>query len=136
MAGAKEMDERAIRLHLEEVSLALLTNEEEHEVLHNLVKGYEGWLRLHGTQNGHAEPGQLALPVSDQGGTIGWRTAVRDAVQKAHGEPIHSKEIFLRAKAAGLRTTAKNPVGIVDLMASRIRGIKKVGPRMWKWVAY
>ena len=126
------MDEKTVRIHLEEIQNSLERNEEEREVLVTLLKGYEGWLRLHGATNGHAEPGQLVLAVEVDEGP-GWRPTVSAILQEARGEPLHSKEILARARIRGLKTNAKNPVSAVDLTARSLPNVEKAGPRLWKW---
>lgn len=144
MAGRTDMDERTVRLHLEEVRSAMKRNEEEREVLVTLVKGYEGWLRLHGTSAPPPVPGQLPLGHNGHGdgaiprnrtlGTVGWKESVSAVLKEAAGAPIHAKEIWLRAHAKGLMTTSKDPVSAVELTAIHIPEAKKLGKRMWQWV--
>ena len=129
-----DMDEKTVRIHLEEIQKSLERNDAEREVLITLLKGYEGWLRLHGVANGHSPSDQLPLPVEVDVGP-GWRPTVTAILQEARGEPVHSKEILVRAKARGLKTSAKNPVSAVDLTARGLPNVEKVGPRLWKWTA-
>lgn len=131
------MDDAMVRTQLIEVQRALARNEQEHEVLTSLLKGYEGWLRLRGLE-------QLSFavvptrPSSRVKGSISLRAAVLTVLKRARGEALHTKEILLRARALGAVTEAKRPEGVVDLMArnwSKTEPVKKMGrPRTWAWV--
>lgn len=46
------MDAKTARAHLAEVHAQLARNEDEHEVLVSLARGYEGWLRLNPQEGG------------------------------------------------------------------------------------
>jgi hypothetical protein len=136
------MKESDIRSQLEEVRTALKANEDEHEVLVSLLKGYEGWLRLRGDKNGAS---QLQMTVVAEippkkgklKGTVSFRSAVLKAVQDARGEPLHVREILSRARAQGAITAAKDPEGITDLMCYSLKDhgepLKKVAGRTWAW---
>jgi len=122
------MDEKTVREHLDEVTVTLRRNEEEHDVLLTLVKGYEGWLRLHGGRsNGQQEITFATAPY------IGWHDAIRRVLKDAVGEPLHVKEIWIRAQGIGLKTKAKNPLGLVDLTCRRLHGVEKTDPRTSSW---
>jgi len=131
------MEEKTVREHLDEVKGALKKNEEEHDVLLSLLRGYEGWLRLHGS-NGVAQL-VLVQPKAGAGkpkGAVSFRSAVIAVVKEAHGEPLHTKEILKRALSRGATTEAKQPENITDLMCyslSKDYPIVKVGPRTWSW---
>jgi len=136
------MEAKTIRAQLDEVRTALTRNEDEHEILVSLIRGYEGWLRL------NPEPAaQLALVLrpppkagkgsSQQKGTVSFRSSVLRVLRDARGEPLHSREILARAQALGAVTEAKNPVGTADLMAyslSRSQPLRRSSPRTWRWV--
>ena len=133
MSRGGEMDERQVRLQLDETKELIRRNEEEHEVLETLIKGLEGWLRLHGAvQNGKSSP-QLTLTVDANGNVGSWRKVCGGIVKDARGEAIHSKEVWARAQAIGLRTKGKFPVSAVDLTLRAMEQIEKVGPRLWRW---
>ena len=134
------MDAKTVRSSLAEVTAQLTRNEEEHDVLLSLVRGYEGWLRL------HPDPApQLALigldaesqrPRSQSKGSRSMRGAVLQVLKDARGEPVHGKEILARAYELGAKTDAKNPLGAVDLMAHSLmksHPVEKVGPRVWRY---
>ena len=138
------MKETDIRSQLEEVREALKSNEEEHDVLVSLLKGYEGWLRLRGSTNGAS---QLPIPTLTEPpkrgsrgpkGTMSFRQAVLAVVRDARGEPLHVKEILDRTKKMGAITAAKDPYAITDLMSYSLmkssEPMKKVAGRTWKWV--
>lgn len=135
------MDAKSVRSNLTEVTAQLARNEEEHEVLLSLVRGYEGWLRL----NPDPAP-QMALPPleaaprkgSQPKGSRSMRGAVLQVLKDARGEPVHGKEILARAYQLGAATDAKNPLGAVDLMAHSLKKshpVEKVGPRVWRYRA-
>lgn len=133
------MDEQSVRSQLLEVRKTLARNEEEHEILLSLLNGFEGWLRLHA--NGRSP--QLTLPLETTQartaprGEISLRSAVLQVLKEARGQPLHSKEILVRATALGAATTSKDPVAIVDLTAYSLQKggatIEKTGPRIWHW---
>jgi hypothetical protein len=135
------MEAKTVRLNLEEIRGALARNEEEHDVLLSLLKGYEGWLRL----NPEASAPQMSLPLAEgrtprpaTPGTISMRGAVLRVLREAHGEPLHSKEILRRVTALGAMSNAKNPLGMMDLLAyslAKSHPMKKVGPRTWRYYA-
>ena len=142
------MDAEIVKKHLAEVNEQLGQLEEERDVLVSLVRGYEGWLRLHGHSNGSkpVEAVPIPLPIKKLRkartaiqGTISMRSAVQTVLQRAHGEPIHSREILSRARALGAETTSKNPEGVIDLICYTLKQRKKVpleriGPMTWRWV--
>jgi hypothetical protein len=131
------MEEKAVRKHLDEVKEALKANEDEHEVLLALLRGYEGWLRLHGS-NGEA---QLPLVEAKRSatapkGAVSFRRAVLAVLKDAHGEPLHTREILRRAQMMGAATAAKQPDAITDLMCYSLKKqypLVKTGPRTWRW---
>ncbi|MBU2608689.1 MAG: hypothetical protein KKF26_05155 [Chloroflexi bacterium] len=128
------MDERTVRAQLVEVKKYLAENEAEREVLLNLLRGYEGWLRLYGTKSIESVR-QLPLSKSPDDrvkNPMGFARTVIKVLQDAHGEPIHSEEIWRRMQAAGFVSKAKDPAGWVDF-AARNNGAVKVEPRTWRW---
>lgn len=137
------MDAKSVRSNLSEVTAQLARNEEEHEVLVSLVRGYEGWLRLNPDPQPPTQ--MIALfepdrknPGSQPKGSRSMRGAVLQVLKDARGETLHGREILARAIALGAATDAKNPLGAVDLMAhslKRSHPVFKVGPRLWRWDA-
>lgn len=133
-----DMDGKSIREQLDLVRANLQRNEEEREVLLDLLKGYEGWLRLYGESNGAT---QVALPMARKidtktKGTISMRQAIKTVLKDAHGSQLHSKEIWRRAQELGAKTTGSSPLGLVDLTAfslSKTEPVEKVAPRTWRW---
>lgn len=135
------MDAKTVRAHLAEIQSQLARNEDEHEVLLSLARGYEGWLRL----NPEAPAPQMKLTFepeprnrSSPKGSRSFRGAILQVIKDARGEPITTREILPRALALGAATAAKNPLGTVDLMAhslakSKHPQIEKVGPRLWRY---
>jgi hypothetical protein len=61
-------------------------------------------------------------------------------IKEAHGSPLHSEEILRRVKELGGTTNAKDPVGVIDLVAGTLMReshapIERVGPRTFRWVS-
>jgi len=129
------MEEKTVRGHLDEVREALKKNEEEREALLEILRGYEGWLRLRGS-NGQLKLAEAKVPLAARKGVVSFRSAVLAVLREAHGEPLHSKEILQRALSMGATTTAKSPQAITDLMCyslKEVHPIEKVAPRTWRW---
>lgn len=139
------MDAPMAREQLRELNEALKKVDEEREVLLSLVRGYEGWLRLHGNK-GDTATAPLPVPAPRAKakrstatlGTISLRKAVLQVIREAHGSPVHIKEISARAQALGATTTAKDPFRIVDLVAYNLKTrsdqpLERVSPRSWRW---
>ncbi len=134
------MDADTIRKQLQEVQSELRRIEAVREVLLDLVKGYEGWLRLH--DNPPMQPRLIATEGTTKGkrrttGAISAREAIKRVLQDAHGEPLHSEEIWRRAEMLGARTNAAVPKDVVDLTLVGLRQrfpIQRVAPRTYKWV--
>ena len=132
------MEEKTVREHLAEVREALKKNEEEREFLLSVLRGYEGWLRLRGSNGRQLEFVESKAGPSAPKGTVSFRSAVLTVVREAHGEPLHSKEILRRARAMGATTTAKQPEAITDLMCYSLKKnypLEKVAGRTWRWAA-
>ena len=131
------MNENTVRQQLDEVKKEFERNEEEKEVLLTLLKGYEGWLRLHGASNGRASTIQLAAsPEKRRGGrpkgVIGFQKGEEQVLREARGEPLHAEEIWIRMQKLGVKSDAKNPLGLVTLTAKRLP-VEKVAPRTFRW---
>jgi hypothetical protein len=143
------MDAEIVKKHLAEVNEQLGQLDEERDVLVSLVRGYEGWLRLHGHTNGSKpkEAMPIPLPIKSPAkrgrtaiqGKVSMRSAVQTVLQRAHGEPIHAREILARARSMGAETSAKNPEAVIDLVCYTLKQRKKaplerIGPMTWRWV--
>lgn len=137
------MDEQAVREQLNEVRESLTRNEEEHEILLSLLKGYEGWLRLHGMQNGHSSPPHYQIPLEQEGsgrggqpkGAISFRQGVRQVYREARGEPLTQSEAWTRMQVLGVKSEAKSPIGLIGLTARTFETeIEKVDTRTWRWI--
>ena len=131
------MDEESARKMLDEFKGQLAKNEEEREALIALVKGLEGWLRIHATIT-QQTLFEGSLPAGKPKGTVSLRRAVVEVLKEARGEPLHVKEIFRRVSAKGARTGAKSPLGAIDLTCYSIlkyhpKALEKVRPRTWRW---
>ena len=141
------MEAETIRKQLVEMPAALQRIEAEREVMINIVKGYEGWLKLYDQRNGGAAQPPL-LEVNGAGtkkkrgktgviqGTISVRSAILQVVKDARGVTLHSEEIWQRAEAMGARTKSDNPKDVVDLNLFGLRQkhpIEKMGPRLYRW---
>ena len=127
------MDADTIRGELDQVKTHLQRNEEEKAVLLDLLRGYEGWLRLYGERNGS---GQVELPLAvpkstAPKGTVSMRGTVKEILRESRGEPLHSKEIWRRAQELGVKSSGRNPVGLVDLIGyalMKTQPIERVAP--------
>ena len=134
------MDEDSARKMLEEFKAQLTRFEEERDYLLSLVKGLEGWLRVHVTRNGSLpQPSLFDGVATKPKGTISLRGAVVEVLKEARGEPLHVKEILQRITAKGAKTSAKSPLGAVDLTCYSIlkyhpKALEKVRPRTWRWL--
>ena len=137
------MEEKTVRAQLEEVQRALSRTEEEREVLISLVRGYEGWLRIHGVREGPSQPLPLRKSAGGRGrkpkGRISLRSAVREVLREAQGEPLHSRELARRVLERGAVSESKKPANVVALVALGLKRagepVDKVAPNTWAWVA-
>ena len=136
------MDEQAVRLHLSEIQQRLRDIDEERDVLLNLLKGYEGWLRLRGSKNGsqlslHGELTARVVRSTKPKGKVSLRGSVLKVIKEARGEGVHSSEIWRRVQALGANTAAKDPHAIIDLTAYSLKSgghpVEKAAPRTWRW---
>jgi len=133
------MEEESARKMLDEFKGQLARVEEEREYLISLVKGLEGWLRVHATKNGALpQPSLFEVMRRKPKGTVSLRSAVMDVLKEARGEPLHVKEIWRRAGAKGAQTASKSPLGAIDLTCYSIlkyhpTALEKVRPRTWRW---
>jgi hypothetical protein len=123
------MEEKTIRKQLDEIKNDLAGNEAEHEVLVNLIRGFEGWLRLHSTK-----PVETSLPAPPKHkNPISFAKGVIKILQDAHGEALRSDEIWKRMQVLGIRSNAKNPVDWVDWSAQNGGAKRGELPRTWVW---
>lgn len=129
------MNEIAVRDHLSELKARLELLDEERGVVIDLIRGYEGWLRLHAR-------GPVEMPGMIPGKKVTrWKLSIRQAIIKtlkdAHGEPIHAKEILRRISEMGVRPNAKDPAGVIDLSCHSLKKggkpIERSAPRTWRW---
>ena len=132
------MDREIMRQELELVRGELVSLDEQRVALEKLLRAYEGWLRAF-PENGALQPqGRLPLPVSGRGGktkgTISFNNGFIEVVRQARGEPLYAPELWRRMQEIGVRSDAKNPLGIIAFTAKRFQDVAKVGPRTWRWV--
>lgn len=139
------MDEKAARALLEEAKTKLVSIEEQREVWLAAVQMAEGWLRVYGSAEKPTV--QSSLPGlakrsrgrrSSQKGDVSLRSAILQVLKDARGAQLHSKEILNRVRGLGADTKAKDPVGIIDLVAINLKTrsdtpIERVAPRTWRW---
>ncbi len=137
------MEEKAVREQLEAARKDLRRVDEERDVLISMIRGCEGWLRLHGVKP--MEPvAQPALPMkapngSDGATAISLRSALLQVLKDAHGEALHVREMVPRALRLGASTNAKSPVTVADFMLDLLKKnkgepIEKIAPRTWRYV--
>jgi hypothetical protein len=147
------MDEPTVRKQLSELRDELARFDDERNVIVNLIRNYETWLRLRGKDVGSGPPVVLRVPTIDATATVraptlhaedapaaeggpSFRGSVLKVLKDAHGEPLHAKEILRRVEAAGASTEAKNALSVVALAIrslSKNQPIVKAGPRTWRW---
>jgi len=142
------MDERTIRIRLEEARRELGSLAERRDALIGLVTSYEVLLRLE-SATAQAPFAQMPLPAngatvarakvgrSTPKGKISLSKAIVAVLKDAHGAPLKTNEILTRILAMGAVSEAKNPQGAVDLVCHYLsqhgKGPVKVGPRTWEW---
>lgn len=145
----KMMDELLIRQGQGTVLARLKELDTERDVLLELVKNYQSWLRIAGG-NGHSpmQPAQQIplMPATTRKKTVrrtgarprvrkanSWRALIQEKLKKENGLAIHSRDIWGYLQSRGLTTVAKNPLAAVDVTARSIPGVRKAGPRLWAW---
>lgn len=135
------LDEKSIRRHLADVESRLARIDDERQALQDLVKGYRSLLKAMAAPDGEsAEPPifpQLSLPTkrSTVVGKVSMRSTVAEVLEGA-SEPLHSRDIYARAKQKGAATTSKDPISVVDLVVLDLfkKGkVEKTAPRTWIW---
>ncbi|HUF53926.1 MAG TPA: hypothetical protein VMR52_09165 [Dehalococcoidia bacterium] len=139
------MDAETVRKQLQEVQAELQRVEATREVLVNLVRGYEGWLRLN-EKGAVGVQASLLSPEAERAtkkrsnrtqGTMSVRGAIIQVLKGAHGEPLHASEIWKRAFNLGARTEVAEPKDLVDLnlisLRKRYPEIQRVEPRTYVW---
>jgi hypothetical protein len=146
------MDESSVRENLSQLRNELARFDDERNVLVNLIRNYETWLRLRGKDVGGGPPIVIRAPTIDATATVtmptlrtkdapaeggpSFRGSVLKVLRDAHGEPLHAKEILRRVEAAGATSAAKNPLSVVALAIrslSKNQPIQKAAPRTWRW---
>lgn len=149
------MDKGTVRANLNELNERMGELKAEEEVVRNLIVGFEGWLRLddakaHGAEQEPPKPTSPTRPRANKAavkssersnrpsGAISMNKAVLQVVERAHGEPLLTEEIYKRAHAMGAMTKSDKPGRVVDLMlySHRDRGqkpIERTGTRTWRW---
>jgi hypothetical protein len=146
------MDETSVRQTLSQLREELARFDDERNVVVNLIRNYETWLRLRGKDVGGGPPIVIRAPTIDATAAVigpvlrpvdapveggpSFRGSVLKVLKDAHGEPLHAKEILRRVEAAGASTEAKNPLSVVALAIrslSKNQPIEKAGPRTWRW---
>ena len=102
----------------------------EFDALQGVVTGLEQWLSLSSPSSAPA-PG--VLPLFEKPSL---RKAILDVLRNSD-DPLHVKVIHDRVTELGAVTTAKNPLGIIDLtILGFIKGgeVKKIAPRTYQAV--
>lgn len=137
----RHMDEATMRGHLKELKKRLQFINEEQEVIVDLIRGYEGWLRLRSAGLRRVpfvppKPTVRARPAH-MDGKLSIRQAVIQTLRDAQGEPIHAKEILRRIRELGVSPNAKEPTGVIDLTCHSLKNagkpVERTGPRTWRW---
>lgn len=133
-----------LRRLIEETSQRLAVIEREYASLTSALVVYEDRLRfLEGDTAPRQSVQSRALnprtrSVAGRQGTIGLVSAVLAVLREAKGEPLHVRDILPRALEKGAKTNARNPLGVVDMVAANLRRdgkpVAKAGPRTWRWV--
>lgn len=144
MRDMPDREAALLRRLIDETNQRLGAIEREHASLLSALAAYEDRLSfLEGGEPSETARASRALnprtqSVAGRQGTIGLVSAVLEVLQDAQGEPLHVKAILPRALAKGARTNAKNPLGVVDMVAANLRRdgkpVDKTGPRTWRWV--
>lgn len=132
------MDAATARKEILEANQQLAMIDERRQSLLAWVAGLEGWMKLHPNDSK-----QLSLPIktnrpSKPKGAVSFRGAIIGVLQGARGEPLHSKEILARARAAGADTRSKTPERMVELVMYNLanrdgKPVEKVAARTWRW---
>src|SRR6266545_8039900 len=136
-------DERSLRQELDEYRALLTQAEEAVDVYSALVKGTEGLLRMKtANPNGGAAlaaalPKEALARSSTPVGAMSLRSAVLKALRDARGEPLTSKELWIRVQEMGAGTKSKDPEAMMDLVAYNLKSrggapIEKIRPRTWR----
>lgn len=132
------MDRESVRKQLEETRQRIAEIDEEKEILESLVRGFEGWLRLHAPIPAHAV---MSSEVSDTyfgnepKGAVSMGAAIKEAIKESGHVVMHTKEIYEAALAKGAVTESKNPLNIVDIHLGRLAEqglVQKLGGRRWQ----
>lgn len=124
------MDESSIRKQLEEAKRSLAKIEAERDVWLSLLKGYEGWLRLHSSEATTTPLFPIVERRKRAKNPLSFRKAVRRVLQEAHGEPLREEEIVRRVKSMGVEV--KKPEAWIGFTV-RKEGAEKTAKKTWRW---
>jgi hypothetical protein len=137
------MDETTIRRQLADFENRLAHIDDERQALQDIVKGYQTLLRAMSDPDEASSrpitfPASLAMSKASSTivGSVSMRSTVARVLREAGGRAMHSREILEMAEKAGARTTAKDPVAVVDLVVLGLQQkgkVEKAGPRTWRW---
>ncbi len=146
------MDELRIRQGLDTALAMLKEVDDQRDILVNMIDGYQALLRIRGNNTSQPPPTQqMTMPITmvpaianakkpgkRKGGGVrkanSWRALIKEKLQAESGQSILSKDVWAYLQSRGKTTKAKDPIAAVDLTARDIPGVKKTGPRLWKWV--
>ncbi|MGH2454837.1 MAG: hypothetical protein ACRDHD_01055 [Candidatus Limnocylindria bacterium] len=141
------------REELRKVVSRLAVVEAERDALLNLRAGYQSLLRLAeraenptkaaapprvaATAAKRAATAAAAKHTNQPKGEVSLQSTVLKIIRDAAGEPMHAREIWVRAQALGVVSDSKEPEKIVELLAYRAKkqGLpyERVGKLTWRW---
>ena len=132
------MDTAMMKKTMEDTREALNKNEREHQVLTTLLKGFEDWFQINPEEGSNSKAHQYPL-LSGRGGpplgTISYSKGAMKVVKDARGAELGAKVIWERMEGIGVKSNAKNPVGLLNVTLNRhTEVIEKTAPRTWKWI--
>ncbi len=135
------MNEATIRQELAEATkrVATLDHErlkidQERKALSTMIEGFNSWLQLFGTQPPLAA---VKNPVHhfEAKGTMSMRAGVLKVLQDANGESLSLKTILERVLAIGVRTSAADPLILIENNAIALKKegkAEKTAPRIYR----
>lgn len=134
------MDSTEVRAELREVEERLKKIDHDRRKLVQIREGLEAWLDLQGSNGKTPAYLRPKKSRSQPKGARSLRSAVLQVLQEAGGEPLHVRDILVRAQAMGAATEAKNPAHVLDLICYSLlkRGgqpLQRVAPSTWRWIA-
>lgn len=143
------LNERGVREQLEEVRVALANIDNEREALQAIETSLLHWLDLHAVPNAQLPLSPPpATPAKGKRtehrfaplGTIKLPDAIIRALRNRPGIPMKSDEILETAKSMGVKTNAKDPIGVVewnlyDIVKKNKAPIKKTAPHTYVYLA-